>query len=217
MDTTIYFFLSMVYAFLLVYGVYVATKERWSIYSSFLLVVIAALFYDNTILAVGRFIGEGELLKGLNVPRYWMHAFFTPLLIPFALQILRAAGVTWAKTRLATYVVLAVTALVIIMEVIPLFDLSLKPVWQQGVLSYKRTNASGGPFMMTAVTLSILISSLILWRKLRWIWLFMGVLMMGVVGGLSIPFESKAIGNISELVLILSLFATQQFQSRVEV
>lgn len=67
--------------------------------------------------------------------------------------------------------------------------------------------------MMMAVSLSILIASIILWRRQKWIWLFAGLIGMGVVGVLSIPFESKAAGNISELVLILSLFATQLFQS----
>ncbi|UTR12623.1 hypothetical protein MM300_10285 [Evansella sp. LMS18] len=213
MDTFIYFSLAVMYALLLTAGIYFAIKERWHLFSAFLLIVIAALLYDNSILATGRYIREGTLLESLNFLRYWMHVFFTPLLILFAWQILRAAGVSWSMNRLAVYGVVFVTGFIIITESIPLLDLSLEPVWQQGVLSYKRVSSSGGPFMMMAVSLSILIASIILWRRQKWIWLFAGLIGMGVVGVLSIPFESKAAGNISELVLILSLFATQLFQS----
>lgn len=214
MDTVIYFSLSVMYALLLAAGIYFAIKDRWHIFSAFLLIVIAALLYDNGILTTGRYIGEGTLLESLNFLRYWMHVFFTPLLILFAWQTLRAAGVTWALNRLGTYGVVFLTGVIIIIEALPLFGLSLEPVWQQGVLSYKRVSSSGGPLMMMAVSLSILIASIILWRRQRWIWLIAGLIGMGVVGVLSIPFESKAAGNITELVLILSLFATQLFQSR---
>lgn len=216
MDTAIYFSLSFVYFLLLIVGIYAAIKADWSLFSIFLLIVIAALFYDNSILAVGRHIGEGKLLETLNAPRYWMHALFTPLLIPFCLQTIRSAGVPWAKKSFTAIVVIVVTALIIIMEVIPLFDLTLQPRWLHGVLSYKRVSTSGGPLMMLTVTLAIFYTSILLWRKQRGKWLFVGLVMMGAVGLLSIPFESKAIGNVSELMLILSLFATQLFQSRNE-
>ncbi|WP_026675292.1 hypothetical protein [Alkalihalobacterium bogoriense] len=214
MDTAIYFSLSFVYAGLLIYGLYVAVKERWGLFSIFLLIVTAALLYDNSILALGRYIGEGRRLELFNALRYWMHAFFTPLLILFAWQTVRAAGVSLAKKRVPTIVVIVLTAVIITIDAIPLFHLNLDPVWQHGVLSYKRVSSSAGPFMIMTVTFFIFVASLIVWRKQRWIWLFIGLIGMGVVGLLSIPFESKAIGNVSELVLILSLFATQLFQSR---
>lgn len=215
MDTAIYFILSIVYDLLLVIGLISARKDHWPISSLFLLLVIAALFYDNSILALGRYIGEGRLLESLNAPRYWMHAFFTPLLLPFVWQNLRNAGIAWTKTPLATLVVLLVTATIILLEAIPLLNLNLQPVLEQGVLSYRRVSDSGGPIMIIAVTLSIFLASILLWRKQGWKGLFIGLILMGVVGGLTIPFESKAIGNISELVLILSLFATQLFQKKV--
>ncbi len=211
MDTIIYFSLTVFYALLFVFGLISASKGHWSLYAFFLIIVIAALLYDNGIFALGRYIGEGELLKSLNVPRYWMHAFFTPLLIPFAWQTIKSAGVTWAKAPLPGYIVLGVTGSIILYDVIHLFNLSLQPVWQHGVLSYKRTSESGGPVMMIAVTFSILFAAIILWRKQGWKWLLVGIVLMAVVGALAIPFESKAIGNISELVLVLSLFATQLF------
>ncbi|MCD8501881.1 MAG: hypothetical protein LRY71_09660 [Bacillaceae bacterium] len=63
-------------------------------------------------------------------------------------------------------------------------------------------------FSLSFVYFLLLIVGIYAAIKERW--------MMGVVGLLSIPFDSKAIENISELVLILSLFTTQSFQSRNE-
>ncbi|UOE95185.1 hypothetical protein [Alkalihalobacillus sp. LMS39] len=213
MDTAIYFSLSFVYAGLVVYGIYAAVKERWRLFSIFLLIVTAALLYDNSVLAVGRYVGEGRRLELFNALRYWMHAFFTPLLILFAWQTVRAAGISLAKKWVPTFLVVVLTAVIIVMDAIPLFHLSLNPVWQHGVLSYKRVSDSAGPFMIMAVTFFIFVASIIIWRKQRWIWLFVGLIGMGVVGLLSMPFDSKAVGNVSELMLIISLFATQVFQS----
>lgn len=213
MDTVIYFSLSVTYTVLFVVGSIFAIRDRWSIWSISLLLVIAALFYDNSILALGRYIGEGRLLELLNAQRYWLHALITPLLIPFVWESLRSAGIDWVKTPLVLIAVVILTASTIITEVIPLIDLTLKAVWQQDILSYRRVSDSGWPFMIMTVTSSILIASLLLWRKQGWKWLFVGLILMGVVGILSIPFESKAFGNISELVLILSLFGTQLFQN----
>ncbi|WP_176371327.1 hypothetical protein [Litchfieldia alkalitelluris] len=210
MDTVIYFILTIIYALLLIYGIISAARNPWAICSIFLLIVTAALFYDNGILAIGRYIGESELLELLNAARFWLHALFTPLLIPFTWQTLRDADVSWVTKPLVKYGVFIVTGAIIVIEVIPLFRLSLKPIWQQGVLSYTRVGGSGGGLMILGVTVAILIASIILWRKTGWKWLFIGLVLMGVVGGLTIPFDSKAIGNVSELVLILALFATQK-------
>ncbi|MFA9557691.1 hypothetical protein ACERII_10335 [Evansella sp. AB-rgal1] len=214
MDTAIYFSLSFVYGLLLAFGIYAAFKKRWALCSIFLLLVIAALMYDNSILALGRYIGQGALLESLNVPRYWMHALFTPLLIPFVWQTLRSADVTWIKTSVATCTVIFLTGTIILLEVIPLFGIELQAVWQNGVLSYTRVNKTGAPFMIIIVTLTILLTSILLWRKQGWKWLFIGLVLMGVVGLLANPFHSKAMGNVSELVLIISLLATHIFQQK---
>lgn len=51
---------------------------------SVIFLVGLGLVYDNALIAVGKFIGEGTLLEALNLARYWSHAFLTSLLILFA-------------------------------------------------------------------------------------------------------------------------------------
>ena len=68
--------------------------------------------------------------------------------------------------------------------------------------------------MMVAISLAMILTSIILWKKQGWKWLFIGLVLMGLVGGLSIPLESHAIGNIAELTLIVALYTTQKFQDK---
>ena len=38
----------------------------------------AGLVWDNGVIGIGKYIGEGDLLEGLNVTRFWVHALATP-------------------------------------------------------------------------------------------------------------------------------------------
>lgn len=175
MDTTIYFSLAFIYALFLILGIKIALKQRWSVSSHLLFIVMAALLYDNLILALGRFIGQGELLESLNRPRYWMHALFTPLLIPFTWQTLRTAGIGWARSTVTAYAVFILTGAIILFEVISLFNLSLRPIWQYGVLSYTRAGGGGGAVMIVIVMFVIFLASMILLINRKYKWLLAGI------------------------------------------
>ena len=58
--------------------------------------MLAALVYDNAIIGVGRFIGEGPFLEGANLARFWIHAFVTPKLVAWALHALPGADYGFA-------------------------------------------------------------------------------------------------------------------------
>ena len=49
-----------------------------------LIPVLLGLVYDNLMLGLGSLAGESAVMEALSVPRYLMHALFTPLLIIFA-------------------------------------------------------------------------------------------------------------------------------------
>ena len=57
-----------------------------------LLIVLFGLVYDNAVLAGGAWIGHGELLERLSVPRFFMHAFGTPLLMLSAIGLTALGG-----------------------------------------------------------------------------------------------------------------------------
>ncbi|MCL2784875.1 MAG: hypothetical protein FWD55_05460, partial [Propionibacteriaceae bacterium] len=63
--------------------------------SGFMLILpIAAVVWDNTIVALGASIGDGALLVGLSWPRFIGHAVFTPVWIFTGIGFAVRAGAT---------------------------------------------------------------------------------------------------------------------------
>lgn len=91
--------------------------------------------------------------------------------------------------------------------------LKLEPHWNFGVLSY-RSRGSGIPWMVMIVSAILLITSIILWRKQKWPWLFVSVVLMAIGGTLKAKVQSDALMNGFELILMISLLTTKQFQGR---
>ena len=215
MDTFIYFLLSIAFIFLFIIGIFLAKQNGWIDVSNVLLLVIVALLYDNGILALGKFIGEGDLLKALNELRYWLHAFVTPLLVLFAWHTLVNANIKWASKKIVQFPTLFLTLFFIIYELLSLVpNLSLEPTWKNGVLSYTK-NEEGIPVMIIGVSTTLLITSIFIWWKQRWPWYFVGILSMGIVPILNFLLQIDAPHNISEFLLIVALIATKAYQQKI--
>lgn len=211
MDTILYFLLSLCYLILFGLGLFMAKRYHWKV-ENVLLVVMAALFYDNGMLAVGKFIGENESLKMLNAARYWMHAFFTPLLILYGWRLLVAANFDWAAKKLTVWIAAALTVSVIIIEIVTeAWGLSLKPVWKHGILFYEKSAVSSNlPFMIIAVCTVLLLTSLLIgWKKKQPLLLIGIVLAVGIGYAIDKILETGASHNVSELVLMISLFVSR--------
>src|SRR5690606_26378475 len=103
MDTVLFFGFSTAYVLLLIWGISLVVRRRRLITSDVVLLVIGGLVYDNAVLALGSFIGEGPGLEAANAARYWLHAFVTPLLVIAAWNVLVRAGVRWAKSSWAVF------------------------------------------------------------------------------------------------------------------
>lgn len=213
-DTLLFFGYVVAYSVLLVWGIRLAQTNGWKSLSNVLLLVIAALVYDNAVLALGRFIGEGTLLENLSFPRFYLHAFFTPLLVLFALSSLRRAGVDWAFKKWANLLFYGLTLSLIIYELlIEMQGLDLVSGWEYGVLSYSNATASNGiPLMVLIVSVVLIIASLYVWRKQQWPWFFIATVIMFVGNAIPFPLPSAAITNAFELILLIGLFFTKRFQ-----
>lgn len=218
-DTILFAVFALAYAALLVWGLVLVRRLGRVVVSDVVLLVIAALVYDNAIIAAGRYIGEGPLLEGLNLARFWVHALLTPLLVLFAWQATARAGVGWARTRVAALLaVLGVLALYLLEFVTVLAGLTIEPDWEYGVLSYSDTaGADGPPVMVLGVALALLVAGFLVWRRLGWPWLLVGAVLMTVGSALPVPLDSGAITNAFELVLLVSILATKAHQDRREL
>lgn len=89
MDILFYAIYCLAYLILFIWGIDLSRKYHWSMSANVILIVVAALFYDNLVLASGRWIGEGTFLENLNAVRYWLHALITPLLVVFSWNLLK--------------------------------------------------------------------------------------------------------------------------------
>ena len=218
MDTFLYILFAVLYAGLLALMLQSIKKSGIGQLSNVLILVIIPLIYDNGILGIGRWIGEGNLLENLNAARFWLHAICTPLLIFFSLDVLRRAGVKWAKKTAAFIAAAAYTLAAYLIELFTVvWDLSLKAEETYGVLSYSATNSPDGPpIMILLVTLALLVSSIILWKRTGWYWMFVGVALMLVGSVVDVPIKSGAITNAFELILITSLVFTKRHQDHLQ-
>jgi lipoprotein signal peptidase len=214
-DTFLFSFFSIAYIGILIIGVIcLRTYKLKSVV--FLLPVIVGLIYDNGIIAIGQLIGEGEILKRLNLARFWIHAFFTPLLVLFSWKTLEQGEVLWAKKPLSKFSAYALTFSLVLFELFTeVSGLHLVANMENGVLSYSSDEPSSGPpVMVLIVSLVLLVASIIIWSKQKWKWFFAGSLAMIIGSAVSLPIDSRAITNFFELGLITSLLGTAIFQSK---
>ncbi|MGM0846643.1 MAG: hypothetical protein ACQEUT_16835 [Bacillota bacterium] len=215
MDTILFGVFAASYIGLAIWTILIFRKYR-VISAVYLLLVILGLVYDNSIIAAGRYIGEGSLLEFLNELRYWFHAFFTPLLVLFSWKTLEQGHVQWAMEKWFRWAAYLLTGVLVMIELFTeVLGMTLQPNWEYGVLTYSNTESSGGPpIMVLIVSVVLLAASVIIWRKQKWIWFFLGSLVMAAGSAVQLPIESGAITNLFELTLLSSLAATAYFQGK---
>lgn len=215
LDTALFLAYAVAYAALLAWGLSGLRGGPIGRPAALPLLVVMALVYDNAVLGVGRYVGEGPVLEGLNVARYWLHALLTPLLVVAAWWLLRQAGVRWAHTRAAAAVAVALAAALVVLELVTVVaGLSVEPRWEHGVLSYTDTTSSRPPLMVVVVGLVLVVAGFLVWRRTGWVWLLAGSLVMVLVGAIPLPVQSGAATNLGELVLLSSVVATARRLTR---
>lgn len=208
MDTILYFFFTAAYIALFVWAI---SKQRSWNFMSFIYLVLLGLIYDNGIIAIGNFLGEGPLLENLSLLRFWSHAFLTPALVLFSWGALDHAGVEWAKKKAVFYGALVYTAALIAIEIsLETWGIEVAAVTEYGALRYTSAEPSSGPpIMVLLVALVLIIAGFVIWRKTGWKWMLIGAVVMTIGSAVPIPIESSAATNAFELLLLTSLVWTK--------
>lgn len=172
-----------------------------------LLIVTFGLIYDNAVLASGGFIGHGELLERLSVPRFFMHAFGTPLLMLTALGLLRRTAAKWAQSAVFAAAIAALTLAMIAIGVEgDLLSLELEAKQTADLVSYGNA-ASGGPPVAPIVTILVLIGAgAFLWRNGGGPWLLLGA--VAQFAAAAIGDAIVVAGNLGEVALLAGLVIT---------
>ena len=186
-----------------------AMRMRWRVGSVALAVAIicAGMAYDNFAVAVGRFIGYGDALMAINVPRYWIHALFVPMLILIAGVIVYRLGVRQIGSRANVIAGSVLVAMLLLIGIITdIVRLDLKPEDTGDALRYVNEGASGPPVAAVVTVLALIVLGGMAWRYGYFKWLLVGALIMLVAAaaGTAVVW----LGNLGELALMISLLAT---------
>jgi hypothetical protein len=208
-----YYLMAAVHLGVLVGFVTLAVRDR-SFFTVLVCLVSAGLTFDNVMLAVGEQLGDGDALRVLSKPRFWVHGLLTPTLMVIALSWARAMGVGWARKRGAWLGIGGLTVAVMLyglwFDVLHL-DLELKD--EHGILRYtytEPTHSLPGPVITVVV---LLVIGVALWRSVRWPWLLAGSAFMFIAsgGGAGVPY----VANVGETVLAVTLLLTAREAQRV--
>lgn len=212
MDTILYLFFTGAYIALFIWGLIGISKKDLPKWTSFIYLIILALIYDNGIIGLGKWIGEGPLLETLNLMRFWTHAFLTPLLVLFAIGTLKESGISWAQKKWVSIAGIIYTIILIGIEIwLETFQLTLKAEEEYGVLRYvSAEESSGPPVMILLVTLILIVASAILWKKTKWAIFFIGAVVMTIGSAVPIDIDSGAVTNAFELFLLFTLVWTKR-------
>ncbi|TIC88876.1 ATP-binding cassette domain-containing protein [Nocardioides sp. GY 10113] len=177
--------------------------------------VTAALVYDNAILALGRTIGEGDVLHVLSMPRYAGHALGTPLLVMFAFTCASRFGIArFSRREAATgwgFVVYIAIMLGVLDDVV---KLHLAPVYKNGLLSYGHTSAGGAPIKEIVTVVCLLLLGGAIARYGRSHWMFLGAVAMFVIAAFWA--SNPVLSNTGELLLLAGIVLTGLQSLRVE-
>lgn len=218
MDTILFFAFSAAYLALFIWGSALTARRGRVDAAAIPLLIIAALVYDNTVKAAGQWIGEGPLLEGLSLARFWIHAIVTPLLAVWAWHVCRRTGVRWASTRTSAVVAVLYAVVLIVIEYITVLSgLRLEAREEYGVLSYGSAESPNGPpLMVLLVVAALLVAGIVAWMRHKTPVLLIGTILMTIGSAVPIPMESGAITNAFELALLTSIVWTTARQDAME-
>ena len=200
MGTPFYALYCVLFILLILYS-YRSAAEK-DLKHNLLLALMAGLLYDNFISGIGFLIGEGELLKGLNLVRYVVHAFATPLLCYIVFAIARKLGVKLFQNRMleiAVWIMIAGFMLLGYLHEVAPMDLVPKIRW--GVLNYVHAVASP-PLAAILINIFVIIVAVFIWRATRWPVLLITSILMFAFAAIPMRNAPPILGNAGELIFM---------------
>ncbi|MFF5081054.1 hypothetical protein ACFY36_28725 [Actinoplanes sp. NPDC000266] len=170
-----------------------------------LALVVAALIWDNAVIALGSTIGPGAVLQALSVPRFVTHALLVPLLVLIAAGL---AGVADLRPFILT------TALLIGIGVYgDIVTLALEPTHYAGTVRYTNAASNGPPIAAIAVILILIAFGVLLLRRHRSPWLLAGAATMFAAAAIGLPW----LANLGELALAVAVYLTMRLPRKLPV
>lgn len=218
MRTAAYLFYAVAQAALACLTV-VLFRRRPSARAITLLLPIAAVVYDNVMVALGVSIGAGPLLMALSWPRFIGHALFTPVWLVTAVLMARdlgAFGRRAAAVTRASWVLYALMVGVGLVHNLVLGKLDLLANQGELVLYTNVAGIPGPPIPAVVMVLAVIAGAVLVGRRSGWWWMLAGGLFMFATAAVPTDVAGFLISNSGEVVLAAALVATEAFLQRRE-
>lgn len=189
------------------------------------LVPMTGLWYDCLVIGSGRFIGAGDLLYALNLPRYWIHFLLGPLWIIAVGSYARQAGFAPARRPWFIGALCALATYFIVRDGLHALRLDLHPACFADTVRYAESVAPNAlcspadpvvapgspPIAAIATTFAVLGLGLALGLRRHWWWLFASAVAMLAVSALPPAEVGPVFSNFGEILIVAGMVATGTF------
>jgi len=196
-------------AILAIFAIRLFIKER-SVGTFMLILPIAAVVWDNSIVALGATIGDGPLLVALSWPRFIGHALFTPAWIVAGVEFAQRAGAKFLCNKVVNvgqWVLYAVcVALGFLRSVV---FLEMAPAVEGGLFYYRNVGVFPGPPLGSIIMLFVvLLCAIAVLRYIKSPWMLLGSLYMLAVSVIPQEIAGFVFSNTGEVVMAATLVLT---------
>jgi hypothetical protein len=179
---------------------------------TFLVAAVAfGLTYDNLILALGNWIGPGNLLYALSLPRFYLHQLVLPWIILASFEQVRWLGHSWAQKPLIRWWMFFASVLVMLLGVLTrLIPLDLQLTSLDGVTRYVDMAAKGPPLVSILSIGFAGVMGWLLWRRNRYIWLFLTAVLVFIGEGIPLEWVRRIIGSGAEVLFMVAMLVMER-------
>jgi hypothetical protein len=172
-------------------------------------IVVGGIIYDNIILGIGNFLGEGELLVLLSRVRFLLHFIAIPLLIVVGVELSHRAGAKWANSVARSISWILAMTFIVISIINDYVDLELIAIDFMGMLRYGNAKPQNIPIVTIAINIFVLLIGVGIWVRIQWKWLFFGTLVSLVGNAIPVSIVGTLPGSTSEFIMAVCLLFTE--------
>jgi len=185
--------------------------RRKSLSAFTLILPSAAVVWDNSIVALGSFIGDGPTLVALSWPRFIGHAVFTPAWIMTGIGFAFRAGAARLGTpavKAGQWVLYAICLVLGLLRSV--IFCKMVPSTEGGLFYYRNAGSFPGPPFGSIIMLFVVLAcGVVVWRLTRTPWMLLGSVFMLLVSVIPTQAIGLVVSNSGEVVMAASLVATE--------
>jgi hypothetical protein len=208
MSIVLYVLYTAVHLIIMLWGVSIWRRQH-TLSTAILIGISFGLFYDNLILGLGTWLGEGALLFWLSWPRFILHQLVLPWMILAVYDQARLTGANWTKWRWGRGTAVLLSLLVMGLGFLTrLLPVQLEPELMDGVVRYVARNVSGPPIVSIVSIGLVGVMGLSWWRLRQWPWLTLIVILVFIGEGYPSEAVRRVVGSGLEAVLMSLLYLT---------